>query len=223
MLVKESSFRQSAINTGHNGHAIRFGVMGSAAADHEVEVLERCRELGQAISRSECCLLTGACSGLPQAAASAAKSDGGQTIGISPAVSLKEHVEFYHSPYEEYDFLIFTGLGFMGRELINIRSSDIVVVVGGRSGTLGEFSIAYEEGKLIGVLSESGGITAVIPELEAHLGKETGAEVIYDGSPEHLVTRLLDRYRAEDYKCPCHPTSWEQPTSGQRRQCDCLA
>ena len=41
----------------------------------------------------------------------------------------------------------------MGRELINIRSSDIVVVVGGRSGTLGEFAIAYEEGKLIGVLT----------------------------------------------------------------------
>jgi predicted Rossmann-fold nucleotide-binding protein len=32
----------------------------------------------------------------------------------------------------EYDVLIFTGLGPMGRELVNIRSSDIVIVVGGR-------------------------------------------------------------------------------------------
>jgi hypothetical protein len=45
-------------------------------------------------------------------------------------------VEVHASPYREYDVLIFTGLGLMGRELINIRSSDIVVVVGGRSGTL---------------------------------------------------------------------------------------
>jgi len=45
------------------------------------------------------------------------------------------------SPHLEYDVMIYTGLGLMGRELINIRSSDIVFGVGGRSGTLGEFTI----------------------------------------------------------------------------------
>ena len=39
----------------------------------------------------------------------------------------------------------------MGREVVNIRSSDIVVIVGGRSGTLGELAISCDEGKLIGV------------------------------------------------------------------------
>jgi hypothetical protein len=42
-------------------------------------------------------------------------------VGISPACTLKEHVETYRSPCREYDiliFLIFTGLGLMGRELI---------------------------------------------------------------------------------------------------------
>jgi predicted Rossmann-fold nucleotide-binding protein len=48
----------------------------------------------------------------------------------------------------------------MGREVVNIRSSDIVLIVGGRSGTLGEFSIAYDEGELIGVLLDTGGITS---------------------------------------------------------------
>ncbi|MFZ5593982.1 MAG: hypothetical protein ACOY4D_06955 [Pseudomonadota bacterium] len=37
--------------------------------------------------------------------------------------------------------------------------------MGGRSGTLGEFAIAYDEGKLIGVLQGSGGITEKIPIL----------------------------------------------------------
>jgi hypothetical protein len=94
----------------------------------------------------------------------------------------------------------------MGRELINIRSSDIIVVAGGRSGTLGEFAIAYEEGKLIGVLTGTGGITPALPELETTLGKKTGAEVIYDDDPERLVQRLLERYLSSSYVCPCRPS-----------------
>ena len=95
----------------------------------------------------------------------------------------------------------------MGRELINIRSSDIVIVAGGRCGTLGEFAIAYEEGKLIGVLQGSGGITSVLADVEKSFGKSTGAEVIYDTNPNALVRRLLNRYRSESYKCPCHPVT----------------
>ena len=135
-----------------------------------------------------------------------AKEIGGHVIGISPALTLKEHVERYQSPYREYDVLIFSGLGLMGRELINIYSSDIVIVVGGRSGTLGEFAIAYEQGKLIGVLSGTGGITGALPDLETSLAaKHTGAEVMYEEDPQGLVARLLERYRSSDYVCPCSP------------------
>jgi uncharacterized protein (TIGR00725 family) len=93
----------------------------------------------------------------------------------------------------------------MGRELVNIRSSDIVIVTGGRSGTLGEFAIAYEEGKLIGVLTGTGGITDALREVEVSLGKETGAEVLYEADPVRLVDRLLERYRSAGYMCPCRP------------------
>ncbi len=93
----------------------------------------------------------------------------------------------------------------MGRELVNIRSSDIVVIVRGRSGTLGEFAIAYEEGKLIGVLTGTGGITAALPLLEKSLGKNTGAKVIYEPNPEKLVDKLLTHYLSSGYVNPCHP------------------
>lgn len=191
------------------GVQIRFGVMGSAGGDSEPRVQDVCRRLGRAISRHGCCLLTGACPGLPQDAVLGAKDVGGHVIGISPAATLREHIDVFESPYIEYDILIFTGLGLMGRELINIRSSDIVVVVGGRSGTLGEFAIAYEEGKLIGVLSDTGGVTATLPELEKAMTKTTGAEVLYDSNPEQLVDRLIDRYISEEYVCPCHPRQSE--------------
>jgi uncharacterized protein (TIGR00725 family) len=195
------------------GVQIRVGIMGSSGGAADAGLLVRCRQLGQTIAMRGCSLLTGACPGLPHAAALGAREVGGHIIGISPAASLKEHVEFYGSPYEEYDVLIFTGLGLMGRELINIRSSDIVVVVGGRSGTLGEFAIAYEEGKLIGVLSETGGVTTALPAMEATLTKETGAEVLYEASPDRLVDRLLQRYLCEEYVCPCHPRSSDHGNS----------
>lgn len=189
------------------GVQVRIGVMGSAGGEFNAPVMELCRKLGRAIAERGCCLLTGACPGLPQAAVRGAKDVGGHVVGISPAVSLKEHVEVYGSPYQEYDVLTFTGFGLMGRELINIRSSDIVIVVGGRSGTLGEFAIAYEEGKLIGVLTGTGGITEALPVLETNLGQQTGAEVIYDSDPERLVSRLLARYLSGSYVCPCRPGS----------------
>jgi uncharacterized protein (TIGR00725 family) len=184
---------------------IRIGVMGSAGGDLDPSVTAVCRRLGRTIAGHGCCLLTGACPGLPHEVVLGAKDAAGHVVGISPASSLKEHVNTYGSPYREYDVLVFTGLGLMGRELVNIHSSDIVIVVSGRSGTLGEFAIAYEEGKLIGVLAGSGGITAALPVLEANLNKQTGAEVTYESDPDVLVDRLLERYVSGSYKCPCSP------------------
>jgi uncharacterized protein (TIGR00725 family) len=188
-----------------SGAQIRIGVMGSAGGELDAASDDLCRHLGHAIVQTGCCLLTGACLGLPHAAVQGAKSASGHVVGISPASSLRDHVERYASPFAEYDVLLFTGLGMMGRELINIRSSDIVVIVGGRSGTLGEFAIAYEEGKLIGVLERTGGITSALRQVEAALVKPTGAEVLYGTNPEILIERLLHRYLADDYHCPCHP------------------
>lgn len=187
------------------GVQIRVGVMGSASEPTDPALAALCRRLGRALAERGCCLLTGACPGLPHEAVLGAKELDGHVVGISPAATLREHVDTLGSPYREYDVLIFTGLGLMGRELVNIRSSDIVVVTGGRSGTLGEFAIAYEEGKLIGVLTGTGGITDALREVEASLRKETGAEVLYEADPERLVDRLLERYRSASYVCPCRP------------------
>lgn len=187
------------------GKQVRIGVMGSAGGGIDSAVQDTCRRLGRMIASRGCCLLTGACPGMPHETVLGAKEAGGHVIGISPASSLREHVELFESPYEEYDVLIFTGLGMMGRELINIRSSDIIIVEGGRSGTLGEFAIAYEEGKLIGVLTGTGGVSEALASLESTFKKTTGAEVLYEPDPERLVDRLLDRYHSAEYVCPCHP------------------
>jgi predicted Rossmann-fold nucleotide-binding protein len=48
---------------------------------------------------------------------------------------------------------------YTGRNLLLVRSSDAVVMVGGRIGTLNEMTIAIEERKPLGVLLGSGGMT----------------------------------------------------------------
>ncbi|MEK7794450.1 MAG: protein containing YHS domain protein, partial [Candidatus Hydrogenedentota bacterium] len=66
-----------------------------------------------------------------------------------------------------------------------------------------EFAIAYEEGKLIGVLTGTGGITDVLPELVDSLDKNTGSEVVYDADSHQLIARLLDRFQSPGYACAC--------------------
>lgn len=187
---------------------LTFGVMGAASGAFDDEVVVRCVRLGKTIAERDCVLVTGACPGLPYAAVQGAKAAGGLVVGISPGLSRDEHEHKYASPVEGFDVLIYTGSGLMGREVENIRSSDIVVIAGGSSGTLGEFAIAYDEGRLIGVLTGTGGIAGHVEQLVELFAKPTGAHVLYDDDPERLVDRLLAYYRTEHWKrpnCFCAP------------------
>lgn len=179
---------------GPAGMSIKVGVMGGASDIVLPDHMEKAHVLGNAVASQGCILVTGACPGLPLAAACGAKQAGGLVIGVSPAMSLEEHVGKYASPTAFHDVLVYTGSGLMGREVINIRTSDIVVIVGGRSGTLGELAIAYDEGKLIGVLTGMGGISGMVADILAACAKDTGARVVYDDDPQRLVAELLRLY-----------------------------
>jgi predicted Rossmann-fold nucleotide-binding protein len=87
------------------------------------------------------------------------------------------------------------GAGLRGREIENIRSCDVVIFAGGRSGTLGEFAIAYDEAKVIGVLRSTGGITDHLETIIDMVKKKTGAMVCYDEDPERLLDRLEGIYQ----------------------------
>ncbi|MGH7737554.1 MAG: hypothetical protein ACREMP_06775 [Candidatus Tyrphobacter sp.] len=173
---------------------IQVGVMGSAGGSITSAQLELARRLGKRIAERDCTIVTGACPGLPHAAVLGADEAGGASLGVSPALTREEHVDLYHSPISPYTAIVFTGSGLMGRETHNIHSSDFVLFVGGRSGTLGEFCIAYDEGKLIGVLHDSGGISDRIDVVQSLVDKETGSVIVTDSSPETLVDRCLDLY-----------------------------
>jgi len=58
--------------------------------------------------------------------------------------------------YPSEAIIIKTGLSYRGRSVILVRTSDILVVLGGESGTIQEVITAYTEGKEIYILSKVG-------------------------------------------------------------------
>lgn len=177
---------------------IQVGVMGSAGGRISKQARQKAYDFGREIATHGCVLVTGACPGLPYEAVRGCREAGGIIVGISPALNLHEHITQYESPYEEFDVLIYTGDGLMGREVTGIRSCDIVVLIGGRSGTLGEFAIAYDEGKLIGVLEGTDGVAGHVDAIVRIVAKKTGATLIADADPHRLMIRLLQSNRARN-------------------------
>jgi len=181
---------------------LTIGVMGSSGGDLSAEVREKAYRLGETIAEHDAILITGGCPGLPYEAVRGAKAKGGLVVGISPGLSVEEHQGKYNSPVDGFDLLIYTGSGLMGREITNIRSCDIAVFAGGRTGTLGELAIAYDEGRLIGILTGTGGITEIVEEIIRVSGKNTGACILYDEDPKKLIERLTQYYRTDHVRKP---------------------
>lgn len=166
-------------------------VSGAAAGITVKEARHLAEELGRQIAREGHILTTGATVGLPYFAARAAKEEGGTSIGFSPASSLREHVRKYRLPHDVFDFINFTGMNYVGRDLYLVQSSDVVITVGGRFGSLHEFTSALEAHMPCGVLLGSGGTADLIPELMKSLQAPAHDLVIYDHDPVKLVKRMV--------------------------------
>ena len=173
------------------------GVMGASENDalgesEKARLKQLAERLGGALAQHGCILVTGATTGLPDMVAKAFRSGGGFALGISPAQDRKEHLERYGLPDDGADVIVYTGFGYKGRNVINVRSADIVIIFGGATGTLNEFTIAYDEGKTIGIVEESGGVADHLKEIIDFCKKPTRARVVFDKDPEKLVKTCLE-------------------------------
>jgi uncharacterized protein (TIGR00725 family) len=150
--------------------------------------------VGEAIAKAGYSLLTGATTGLPNYAAIGYRKAGGKhSVGLSPAATKVEHVLKYRLPIESYDSIIYTGLHYVGRDSLLITSADAVISIGGRLGTLHEFTIAMETETPIGFLQGAGGISEEIQKI-VDLAKPLprGAEMVFSDDPAELVAKLTD-------------------------------
>ncbi|MFT4532426.1 MAG: hypothetical protein ACI9T8_000449 [Candidatus Saccharimonadales bacterium] len=173
-------------------------VSGAAAGKSVDESCGLGYELGVAIAKSGHTITTGATVGLPLYAAKGAVDFGGQSIGFSPAASLREHVRKYRLPIGFFDYVNFTGMHYIGRDIHLVQSSDAVITVGGRMGSLHEFTTALEAHMPCGVLLGSGGLADVIPDLLEKLEEPAGSQIFFDTDPEKLVKKIVSVLEAQN-------------------------
>ena len=171
--------------TGFRVMKVKVGVMGSAGEAPPEEVGERLRAkaeaLGRAVAARGCVLLTGGTTGLPHAAGAAAHAAGGMHVGVSPASDAP-------------DVLVYTGFGLKGRNVVLVRSCDVVLIFRGGMGTLNELTIAHDEGRVTGCLKGTGGVADEAERLLDALPKRSSAPVIFDEEPGRLLERCLEAF-----------------------------
>lgn len=175
----------------------KVGVMGSAAPDSARldsgrVLVEKAEQLAQAIAKRDVVLFTGATTGLVYVVGKTAHDAGCFHVGISPASNELEHVELYHLPLDSCDTIVYTGFGLKGRNVVLVRSCEIVLFVAGAMGSLNEFTIAHDEGKIIGCLTGTGGVADESGFLLQKFGKRaTGTRVFTNEDPEQLIEQCL--------------------------------
>jgi len=116
-----------------------IGVMGGSNCSKEE--YETAYRIGKLLAKEGFVLLCGGGSGVMEASAKGAYEEGGITIGVLPGSNKKETPP---NPYIKIP--IFTGMSD-GRNSINVKSSDIIIAIGGGPGTLSEIALALKNDK----------------------------------------------------------------------------
>jgi len=170
---------------------MKIAVCGQSLPHFNKELLKKSYEIGKEIANKGHTLRFGGCHGYPYEAAKGAFESNGKAIAVSPAKNNQEHIEKYKFPTDKISDFEFTGLGIPGRNVPLVAESDAVIIISGQIGTLNEFTLAYQQKKIIGVLEGSGGIAGIAKDI-VRICRKAGEEdsVFYDAVPEELVIKL---------------------------------
>jgi hypothetical protein len=113
--------------------------VGSSTAEPGLDSLAY--ELGRLLAEAGCTIVCGGLGGVMEAACRGAKSAAGLTIGILPGTARSDANPFV-------DVAIATGMG-EARNVVVVRTADVLVAVGGGFGTLSEIGHALRLGKRV--------------------------------------------------------------------------
>ncbi len=126
-----------------------IGVIGDSSIDNDQE-RKIAYEVGYLIAKNNFVLVCGGRAGVMEEACRGALDAGGLTVAILPS-STKEEA----NPY--CNIVIPTGLGWTRNSLVAL-SSDILICIGGKSGTLSEIAFGWMYNKPIIAFSKESGI-----------------------------------------------------------------
>lgn len=181
----------------HGHNQIKICVSGAAETGNcGIGALDLAKELGREIARQGAILITGATTGFPLWAAMGVKEEGGISIGVSPAASEREHVEVYKLPLDYMDLIIYTGFGYPGRDILLTRSSDAVICGCGRIGTIHEFTVAFEDGKPIGIFEGPWEMSAELEEI-IEKSHRPNAKIAVNKDAKKLLQDVLTLVKAD--------------------------
>lgn len=181
----------------------KIGIFGSAVSNEE-KVKGKARELGKTLSKYDVLLITGACAGLPYEVVSEAVKNGAKVEGFSPELNIDGQRNF--TPTD--DLTIYSKINYVPeafkyssipdvckkyRNVISTANCDAGIIISGRWGTMNEFTNLYDMGKVIGVLTDTGGIADELQELLKKITKKSKAVVIFDNSPKKLVKEVISK------------------------------
>ncbi len=126
--------------------ALRIGVSGGGVSDDPglAHACTLARRLGAAAARAGAIVVTGGLGGVMEAAARGAREEGGITIGILPGPAASDANPWISIP-------IVTDLGH-ARNVILVRTAEVLIAVGGSYGTLSEIALALKVGVPVAVI-----------------------------------------------------------------------
>lgn len=190
----------------------KIGVFGSSVNENK-EAIRKTRQLGKELSKQNTIVVTGACSGMPYIAAYEASKNGGEVWGFSPNVNevsqiamyknddIKIYNKIFYIPknYKNLFFMKSDDLRFTElmsrqkyRNVISTANCDAGIIISGRWGTLNEFTNLYDMGKIIGILTETGGIADEIESLSKKINKPSKAKLIFSSDSHELVKQVIE-------------------------------
>ncbi len=114
-----------------------IGVIGAGLCDSHI--YENAKLVGSLIAMKGGIVVTGGLGGVMEAASMGAKLKGGITVGIIPQTTKGEANRYVDIP-------IVTGMG-EARNIIIVRTADVLIAIGGEYGTLSEIAFALKMGK----------------------------------------------------------------------------
>lgn len=145
-------------------------------------------EVGREIAKKGAVLLSGGGSGVMEAASKGAKEEGGLVIGILAGDETNVANDYIDIP-------ITTGLGFDYRSIVLVHSADVLIMIRGGNGTLGELSAAYMNQKPVIVLETSGGWATKLRSVAfegCYLDERRTVEILYAATPKTAVELAFD-------------------------------
>jgi len=172
---------------------MKIAICGASLPPFDKKIIKKSYEIGKEIAVNNHVLRFGGCYGYPYEAAKGAFENKGKVIAVSPAKNKEEHANKYKFPLGNFTKIDYTALGIPGRNMPLVADSDAIILISGQIGTLNEFTIAFHQKKIIGVLEDSGGITNLVKEI-AEICKKVGEEdkVVYEKEPKSLIKKLSE-------------------------------